>query len=724
MFSAAPETRITIARLRRQAMAGEEQAALDRLEQILPTAAAHSVDQAAILLTKAELLFLAGRYAASHDVFISELDALVPMLPHPVALVIGFNRCEVAMRRFDPVGASRFYDLIDERRIAGIEHRDSSAILSAVNSAARGKSYESLPTIWQELLRAYRQGHWAVFREASRYMAEECLRLGLPQEAAFHAAIAFDSDLAKRIGEILLNSRDASVVNATITKLLLTANLQTHFCIACELLQKLSDVVPDSLVDRVLNWLLLRCARLETPAGINSIEPTAWKTVESLAARASTDSAQKIVEVALSHPAWTATAEQPDQFIRVREEIIDAINQAVDGLPVETLPELADATIPLATQRRNFKDFNNVISLLSQIAHRAPNDVKEKIKSGLYAPGLALPPVLIQSASHFGQEIPNDGGRLERYALHLADTIRHVVQRVPMGEKPLPVDGTVMTFTAGTGNERLVVHFISTEGVWALARQSNQVPAESRTTVVDALLEAISNRDNGLENRIRFIDCLRGFADSLDASLAAEIFSVLAPIARGNIDISPEIASSMPESHPLSRTRVEGTTKERVTAEALFVLAFIEQRFRPGYGERLQTIVRDALSDNSPEIRKAAFAAVREIPTIDESTWMPLLLGTRDPDSDAAALAFDAISTKQNAHLSRPQWKMAAYSLKIAQLSTSIEMRKAAALAVSRLEPQTPTTALSAEFAAIRVLFADDIAHSVRAAITTAHERD
>ena len=720
--SASPETRLAIAHARRQAMAGKEQAALDWLEQALRAASAYPIDRAAILLTKAELLFLAGRYSASHDVFANELDAIVPTLSHPIALVIGFNRCDVARVRFDWAGVSRYYDLIDERCMAGIKHWDSSAILSAINSAARGKSYESLPTIWQELLRAYRQGHWAVFREASRYMAEECLRLGLPQEAAFHAAIALDRDLAKRIGEILLSSRDPTLIEATITKLLSTANLQRHFGIACELLQEVSDLVPDLLVDRVLSWVLPRCARVESADPFNSMEVTAWKVMESLAARASPDTAQRIVNAARSHPAWTATTANPNQFIRVREEIIDAINEAVGVLPVESTAELAGATIPLATDRRNFKDFNNVISLLRHIAHRAPDGVKETIRSALYPPGQPVPSVLIQVASDFGKEIPNEGGQLERYALHVADTIRSVVQRVPVGEEPAPVDGTVMAFTSPYENGRLIVHFISTEGVWALIRHSNQVSAESRKTVIEALLEAISNRDNALENKASFIYCLKGFANCLDASLAAEIFKVLAPIARGNLNISPEIASSRPAANPLSRTRVDGETKEGVTAQALFVLAFIEHHSHAGYGERLQTIVRDVLSDNSPAIRKAAFAAVREIPTIDESTWTPLLLGTRDPDPSAAALAFDAISTKQDAHLTRSQWKMAAYSLKIAQMSTSIELRRAAALAVSRLESQTPTPALGAEFSAIRELLAGDIAHCVRVAAGTAQE--
>jgi hypothetical protein len=366
-----PETRITIARARREAMGGEDQAALIRLEQALPGASGRPVDQAAILLAKAELLYLAGRYAASHDVFENELEPLIPQLPHSVALVAGFNRSEVSIARFDSRGVSRHYGLVDEEHVMGVKHWDDSAVLNAISSAARGRSYESLPAIWRELLRTYRQGRWGLFRHASRYMADECLRIGLPDEAAFHAVVAIDSETAKRIGALLRESRDAGKVEAVVTRLLATANLPKHFVVACELLQVVSDLVPDALVDRVLCWALQRCDIAGEPRDLNSIETTAWKTIESLAGRASRETAQQIVRVAQAHRVWTAVAGGPNQFIRVREEIIDAVNQTVAALPVEMMPDLADATIPLAIERGNFKDFNNVVALLSHIAHRS-----------------------------------------------------------------------------------------------------------------------------------------------------------------------------------------------------------------------------------------------------------------------------------------------------------------------------------------------------------------
>jgi hypothetical protein len=710
---AQPETRIAIAIARREAMVGRIKDALDRLNEVISTIP-DPLNKAAILQTKAEMLYLDGKCETSYQVFVSELDVLLPKLPHAVALIVGFNRSEVAITRVDSAGVPRHYDLIDEQRIAGIEHWDSSAMMAATNNAARGRSYESLPTIWRELLRAYRQGRWAVFREASRYMADECIRIHLPQEAAFHALIALDCDCAKQIGEVLLISKDVGVVEATVTKLLLTANLQRHFIIACELLQKIADLIPDHLVDRVLDWLLLRGANVGRSEGFSSVETTAWVTIELLAARASPDAAERIVRTAVTHRAWIESTERPDQYILTREEIVNATVQAVVALPINALRMLADATIPLATERRNFKDFKNVVNLLSHVAHRASDDIKAKITSALYPAGKPIPPALVQAAPYFGKELLNKDGQFARYAAQVAQSISQVVQHVPKGEDAKPVDGTVMTWNSEKENENLVVHLISTESVWGLIRHKNQVPEDSRRAVIYALLEAISNRENLLENRVSFIDCIRGFADCLDTSQVVEIFRVLGPIARGNIEISSDVASSMSQSNPLNRFHVNGATIEQVIAQALFVLACIEHACPGRYGARLQALVRMGLSNASPTIRKYAFAAVREIPTIAEGTWMPLLLGTRDPDDEAAALAFDAISAKKNLHLTRAQWKMATYSLRIAQLSISIKLRKAAAKAVSRLEPQAPNKAIREELSEIRGLFSSDIAHSIR----------
>jgi hypothetical protein len=324
---------------------------------------------------------------------------------------------------------------------------------------------------------------------------------------------------------------------------------------------------------------------------------------------------------------------------------------------------------------------------------------------------------LIQAAPNFGQEILNQDDQLDRYASKVAENIKRVVQRVAEGEEPEPVSGSIATWNSTEENRQLIVHLVSTEDIRAIARHRNQFSAESLKVVMESLLTAISNPDNLLDNKLVFIDCLKEFADCFDKAIATDVFDVLAPIVSGNIELSVEIPCGAGQSHPLSRVNIIGATVEQVTARALFVLACIEH-CRPGmYGKRLETIVEEALSSDSSVIRQSAFAAVREIPSLSESTWMPLLLGTRDPDPKAASLAFDAIATKRNAHLTRAQWKMVVYSLKMAQISRSIELRRGAARAVGSLEPQAPLSrSLRRELSAIREAFSNDIAHTVRVA--------
>jgi hypothetical protein len=325
-------------------------------------------------------------------------------------------------------------------------------------------------------------------------------------------------------------------------------------------------------------------------------------------------------------------------------------------------------------------------------------------------------------APHFGQSIDNKNGQLDRYAEAIAANLRRVVQRVPDGQTPEVVDGTMMTFTAERDKERLLVHVIVADDVRAMAANRVEFKPESIQLVVDALTSGAADPSNLLDNRCLFIDCIKDFSDCLDIPTANAVFEMLGPMASGNIEISPDIPEPDGQSHPLSRMRFNGATRESVSSHALFVLACIERSLPGAFGERLQPIIESSLSSTSPITRKCAFAAVREVRTIAESTWIPLLLGTRDPDVTAAALAFHAISNKKEAKLTRSQWRMIAYALRTAQQNPSVELRCAAATAVTALIPLAEVKRIREDLEEVRILFTSDIAHCVRAA--TAHRTD
>lgn len=190
-----PTIRILIAECRRLAFSGKSDDAQQKLRAaVVNKDGLQAIDRAAAFLAIAELLYIDGDCEASHEIFVSDLDSIIPELPNDTALAIAFNRCDVASGLFDSDGIMRFYDLLDEQRIAGVEHWDDSAMLRAAEHAKKGRNYESVPAVWRELLRTYRQCRWSAFRHASRRMGEECLRIGQPHFAAYHAAISHDAE--------------------------------------------------------------------------------------------------------------------------------------------------------------------------------------------------------------------------------------------------------------------------------------------------------------------------------------------------------------------------------------------------------------------------------------------------------------------------------------------------------------------------------------------------
>jgi len=632
------QSRILVATARRLAHCGDLNSAVEKIEAVVATASLPPLDVAALLLTEAELFHLNGAFSRSYEIFEKRIAPILPRLPHAVALTIELNRVEVASSLFHSTGVSSFYGLVDEMRIAGLEHWDASSLLHAYRQRNSGKSYDSLPAIWRELNRTYQQGRWTAFRDVSRYMAEECLRIGEFGDAAFHAVIAGNEDVTKEVITCLSLTRTVQEVRGVLEKLLVTANLASHFKLACIVVQGCAEFIPDDYVDRLIMWILPRCSGHSAHEDFGAVERGAWKTISKIASRCSPETAELIVEMALKHPSWSMIPQQVNQMIRGREEIVDAIFAAVSTIQPESLGALVEAAIPLAVERRSSDDFNNVVDLFAHMFSRAPETVKAAIKAALYPSGQPLPPVLMQLAPHFGVTIGNQNDQLEKYAQTVTQNLYIVVQRVKVVDDAVPVNGTVMTWTSQKEHEILLVHSVNCADVYAIARNRKQFSDAAIAALVAALVDGVIDCDNLLQNKIVFIDCILKFADVISVKTANYIFDGLAPIAEGTIESSSRLPCDEHQNHPLSRMRMHSTTQCQVTGHALFTLARIERHLQGTFGERLQSIVEVALVSESPEIRQNAFAAVREMPSISESTWMPLFMGTRDPDPRAGLL--------------------------------------------------------------------------------------
>ncbi len=710
------QSRILVAKARRIAQSGDLSSAVEKIETELAAASLPPLDVAALLLTEAELFHLNGEFSRSYSIFEDRITPILSSLPHAVGLTIELNRVELASSLFHSPGISRFYGLVDEMRIAGLEHWDASSLLHAYRQRNSGKSYDSLPAIWRELNRTYQQGRWNAFRDVSRYMAEECLRIGDFGDAAFHVVVSENEDVAKELIASISLTRTDQQVRSVLEKLFDTANLASHFRLACIVVQGCAEFIPDEYIDRLITWILPRCCGQSPHQDFGAVERSAWKTLSKIASRCSPETAEFVVEMGLKHPSWSIIPQQANQMIRGREEVVDAIFAAVSTIPPESLGGLVEAAIPLAVERRSSVDFNNVVDLFAHIFSRASESVRTAIKAALYPSGQSLSPVLIQLAPHFGVTIGNQNDQLEKYAQTVTENLYNVVQRVKVVDDAVPVNGTVMTWTSQKEHETLLVHSVNCSDVYAITRNRKQFSGSAIAALVAALVDGVKDIENLLQNKIVFIDCILGFADVLSEKTATYVFDGLAPIAEGTIESSTRLPCDEHQNHPLSRMRMNSTTPSQVTGHALFALARIERHLQGTFGKKLQPIVEVALVSESPEIRKNAFAAVREMSSISESTWMPLIMGTRDPDPIAASLAFDAIAHKKGARLTRSQWGMVLYALRTAHSCSSIALRRAAANAIVTLAKNSPNKKCLAEINGIRALFAQDMAFSVRLA--------
>ena len=707
------ETRLIISSGFQLAFRGEVESALSSFDTFLLRDNTCNIDIAAVSLAKAELLFLDGKFLAALEEFENRLDGLVEKLPDDLRIPVVSNRSDVVFRRLDFGGIGGHYLLADQKRIAGIEYSNDSEVLYAYRQSIAGKSYNSLPVFWKELKRTYQQKQWREFRKACEYMSDQCIRIGELPEAAYHAAISCSSDAANVLVTTLLNSRDHSTVKDIVLTLVAKANLQAHFAIACEILKKISDLVPDENVDLIATWVLKRC-KITKSEDHDSMARTAWTTIAAFGSRISEPVAIKILSVALAHPAWKLSTENPNQIPRIRQEILETVGALLPVIPPASFSDLASQTLPLAKERRSFSDFTTVVNLLAHIVHLSKDEeLRASIRQELYPKGERMPPVLMQVASHFGVEIQNTSGQLDKYVDSIVEMLEKVVQRVPKGEQPESVGGTVMTHCSEGEAEDLHVHNINTGTIHSVIRNKEKFSHDLRARVVRALLKGISDDDNSPENKISFIECIRGFAECMTADLANDVFDAFEPIIKQEVD-SSKFSSAV--HHPLSSFRFSGTTFEQFVGHALFVLAVIERKTEGVFGKRLSDVVEISLSSEWPVVRESAFAAVREIPTISDSLWMPLLLGTRDTDPKAALLAFDAISNKEDRKLKRPHWPILIYSLKLAQRHNSIQLRSAAAKAVRILLNENTSRKNKTELETLIGQFSNDIAFSVRQA--------
>lgn len=669
-----------------------------------------AIDQVGLWMVKAEVLHWDCKDAEALEVFNTNISPLLPTLSDEETVIVGRNRSNVCFSLFQP---DDFYGLVDYSRQAGVELWRNETIFHATNAAAVGQHYESLPTIWRELHRCYLQGCWSPYHLVSRYMAKQCLQLGLGHEAAFHAIISLDKEMAKQVGEYLLRFASSELLAKAVGKLIECGQLQRHFVTACQVIGPMVDAIPDEMCERVFVWLLERAKSVPGTSGECGTMYAAWETLHKLAFRLDDNQATRLADTAAGHPSWLNLPEKPNQVIPVRKTMLQAICHSTSRVKARTASKIADAVIPLATDRKQSLDYADAIETLCQLASRGGTRLKSRLGNILYPKGQRLNTVLLQVSHVFDQPL-NKPDALAQDADRIAQNVQLQVQRLPASKQPQPVNGTILMITSERESEKLIVHMTQPLDVFAIFRHRQTLPTKALSRLIDAVLDMIREPENVLANKIGLAQSLACVGDVCGNAAARRIFDTLSPLARGDITEPTCVMSAAEVANPLNPWKIGSGKPNELRGVSLYTLACIARDNHKLPVGLVNEAIAAALGDADSTVRALALASAREMPSLPASVITGILLATRDHESDVVVAAYGAISKILTDRQSEDTWRLIAQSLQFAICSGDVRVRRAAAHAVSRIVDHAPRNQTHDDLKALQAEFGKDRCYSVR----------
>lgn len=656
-----------------------------------------------VMSLKAELLFLDCREQEAIEIFTRYIEPQMPSLDRETNLSLGHQRNVLSMSTLDFNSGQQFDDLYDRARLTGQKFFDADATVYAFEAASEGKHYDALPTFWRETLEAFRRGNWKYFRRASSRLAEEFLALGWLDEAAYHAILALDDDVAKEVAAHALLRQNPQVIDLLVQKILHSANLKRHATVGSLILSEIADAISDARVPEVFRWCLQKGTLPAGTASELNLFKGAWDALTTIAHRLRVADAKTLIDAATHHELWL-----PPSFSR--KHLIGAVNLAVSKVDIETLPGWVDRAIPLATTLKHDLDYVDSINLLCHIAQRAGTEVKARIGDKLYPTDIVENAILAQVAEVFGRR-PASSEDADEVAQRVASEIRSQVHR---GDKNAAKAGeSYGRITIGSEKESISVSISSFIGVRAVLSHRNLLSDESVDALVSAMLEMIREPENIPANKTALIDCLIDLEDRFAPKVADSVFEALAPIAKGIIPEPKIMTGAGDPNNPLNRFKMNVGSFAQVQGQALHAIARLDQSSDGKYADKLDPIFTNVLTDTNAEIRRAGFGALRWLTKLSEPIIMSLLLGTRDLEPRTAEAAYVALATNKALRIPDNLWHQLKYSLTMTSKSPLSQLRRAAAYTIKNLRSQCPSE-LSASLKQLEEQLASDICYSVR----------
>lgn len=707
--NSSPEIRIAITAAKGLAILGNPSDGISQLENLILSSSA-KLDKLSALLVICEILHYDYRDNEGLEVFDKRISPMMGEFPEEIEIAVEFNRSDVmhSLLKNDD-----FYGTADRVTVAGVELWNHRAYYGVAEAREQGKHYESLPSIWRELMRAYYQGCWRPYRLASKLMATECMGLGWPHEAIYHAIIAGEKGTAAKLGEFLLLHGSPENLSRSTAKWLECTHLKRLFVTGCDILDGFMDAIPDEQFDEVFERVRTMASMPSSNWQEHSCVSRAWNSIAGLAWRLSATQAQRLADTAISHPIWNAEVEGGNRVLSVRDKMMNSLTACTSALPQKNVSQLVDKTLALVLERKQHNDYPDAIELLCRLGDVGGDDAKKRIKEALYTPGKPLDAYLLQVAPNFDAKL-KEPESLSSDISNVADRIRKQVQWLPLSAEVKQLGGSFCFFTAIKDGKKLVIHSISTVQEHAILRHRKHLSLDAIQQLIDAMLEMITEPENLINNKIQLVQVLKSVGDVCSDAQAKQIFEVLSPIANGIIKEPALTQSAADSQNPLNPFKMGSGKPTDLRGVAIFTLACIE-RDKPGiFTNSLDAIIEVGLTEIDPQVRALSLAASREKPSISESEFTAIVLATRDSDPAVANAAFGALAHKKDLQLNRPQWRLLIHTAKLAAQSNAVSVRRAAAYTCSKLRTKIKISTLRKEVDTLLDSLAKDRCASVR----------
>jgi hypothetical protein len=706
--------RKSLIRERARAMSGRLADALISLAEL---ARHHSSaeDRVAIGMLRAELLDADQQHELAQKVFDDEVRPERGAVLEYHRATIDRNAVTLRSNTFRHV--ADFYHLVDRERVQGVQWLDYGSLFSALRDRADNKRYKSLPIIWRQLQDAYRSGSWFAQQVASGLFIEECLASKEPALATLHLLLARDEESIPLIVEAVNNSHSVQAVRDVLHRIFTSANLKTHTALGCQLLNQLSDVIPDDELPRVADWLY-PLAALESYSVFGS-NPLihAWKAVSWIAERLDIEHGRKWIDMLLNHPMWKARVEDSSRFVRGREELIEAalpLVWVVRSDPTR-MARIAHETLDLLANCRQTSEYYKSLNLLCCLAKWGGDDLKEWIASALYIPDQPVTYALVGAAHHFGKDERFTASKLEPMAKEVAKQIRLQVQRPQPGEQAVPPSSHTMVASNIVPGSQPTIYLVSITDLAALASHRKSLSQESLAEVLRAAVQLASDRDNFLANRQHLLQQIKEFSDQVDSALRLEIINGLEPLARGPIAESEHYSKAADARNPLNPFKFQMGDPEDVQAAAMVTFtayAALDESLRG----RIAEVLSPQFFDASARIRAGACEAASLCDQIDQDTLAAVISALRDPNPEVVSTAFTAIERQPEWHLNPMQRRMLLLAIRFAADSNSAVTRRRAAKALQAVATRSRAF-LRNDVQELLNLFRNDWSYSVRCVI-------